>query len=309
MRIRYGAFLGLIVLTLAGVTASLAEVDVNVQVNFNELNDYGEWVVVPGYGTVWRPDADPDWRPFVYGHWAYSSDGWIWDSDEPFGWIVCHYGNWYYDDDQGWVWLPGYKWSAARVRWYVTDNEIGWAPLFPEPRHGYHQNAIHLQWTFAPVSLFTSVDVRSHLAIRRDAAPSGVRAQVYAGPPRREFIQQRLGTPIRSTSIKKLRMTSREKHLIKIEVQNQKRPAIEIPVGPKYKRVNPRWQSVPDKTKPGGWRSAPLWGKKKSGSIPAMTRTIRATTRRITTPERKRQKCTLNRYHVSVGLSKEEVGE
>jgi hypothetical protein len=81
MKVQNIVFLGLAVMVFTGVMASRAAADVNVNVNFSELNDYGEWVIVPGYGTVWRPDADPDWRPFVYGHWVYSSDGWVWDSD------------------------------------------------------------------------------------------------------------------------------------------------------------------------------------------------------------------------------------
>ncbi|MDD5675985.1 MAG: hypothetical protein PHC61_17575, partial [Chitinivibrionales bacterium] len=115
MKIQNLVFLVLTVVFIAGVKVSRAEVDVSINANFSELNDYGEWVMVPGYGSVWRPDADPGWRPFVYGHWVYSNEGWVWDSDEPFGWIVCHYGNWYNDREQGWVWVPGYEWSPARV--------------------------------------------------------------------------------------------------------------------------------------------------------------------------------------------------
>jgi len=243
MRVQNIVFLCLAVMVLTGFTVSRADVvvgarvNLNTNVNFSELNDYGEWVIVPGYGTVWRPDADPGWRPFTYGHWVYTNDGWLWDSDEPFGWIVCHYGNWAYDDDQGWVWLPGYEWSPARVRWHVTDHEIGWAPLFPEPRHGYHQNVIQLQWTFAPLPFFTSVEVRRHIAFRDNPAPRGVRVQVSAGPPQREFVQRSMRTPIVSIALNKVRVTTREHPLVRVEVQNRERPSIEVPVGPKYKRV------------------------------------------------------------------------
>jgi len=246
MKVLTIVFLSIIVMVLIGFTVSRADVvvgarvNLHANVNFSELNDYGEWVIVPGYGTVWRPDADPGWRPFTYGHWVYTNDGWLWDSDEPFGWVVCHYGNWAYDDDQGWVWLPGYEWSPARVRWHVTDNEIGWAPLFPEPRHGYHQNAIQLQWTFAPLPFFTSVEVRHHIAFRDNPAPGGVRVRVSAGPPPREFVQRSTGTPIVSIALNKVRVTTREHPLIKVEVRNRKHPAIETPVGPKYKRVKTR---------------------------------------------------------------------
>jgi hypothetical protein len=129
----------------------------------------------------------------------------------------------------------------------VTDNEIGWAPLYPEPRHGYHQNAIHMQWIFAPVPFFTSVEVRSHVAIRANSAPGEVRVHVYAGPPRREFVQRSIRTPIVSIPINKVRVTTREKPLIRVEVQGQERPHVDVPIGPKYKRVVVRSEPMPGK--------------------------------------------------------------
>jgi len=110
-----------------------ADVSVNVRMDFADLDEYGEWYKLPRIGWVWAPDADPGWRPFVYGRWEWTPEGWGWIADEPFGWIVCHYGNWYYDDDIGWVWVPGYDWSPARVQWVDTDYEIAWAPLPPPP--------------------------------------------------------------------------------------------------------------------------------------------------------------------------------
>lgn len=248
MRIQNIVFLSLAMIVFTGVTASRAQVDMQVSANFSELNDYGEWVIVPGYGTVWRPDAAPDWRPFTYGHWVYSRDGWVWDADEPFGWIVCHYGNWFYDDNQGWVWLPGNQWSPARVKWYVTDNEIGWAPLYPEPRQGYHQSAVHMQWTFAPVPFFTSVELHGHIAMRANPEAGEARVHVYAGPPRREFVQRSIRTPIVTVALNKVRVTTHALPLVRVEVQNRVRPNIEVPVGPKYKRVTVQSQSEQDKT-------------------------------------------------------------
>jgi hypothetical protein len=245
MKIKNIVLLSMLVIVLTGITASRAGVDVRVSANFIELNDYGEWVIVPGYGTVWRPFAGPDWRPFMYGHWVYTSDGWMWDSDEPFGWVVCHYGNWYYDDDQGWVWLPGYDWSPARVRWYVTDDEIGWAPMFPEPRHGFPHGAMYMQWTFSPTRFFTAVEVRSHLAVRPRPEHGAVRVQVYDTPPRREVIQRIVGAPIVSISLNKVRVTTREHPLVRVEAQNRERSNIEVPVGPKYKKVMVKNQPEP----------------------------------------------------------------
>ncbi|MDD5673583.1 MAG: hypothetical protein PHC61_05445, partial [Chitinivibrionales bacterium] len=187
-----------------------------------------------------RPDADPGWRPFVYGHWVYSNEGWVWDSDEPFGWIVCHYGNWYNDREPGWVWVPAYEWSPARVRWHVTDDEIGSSPLLPEPRHGHHRNAIEVEWSFCPVQFFTEGEIFSHVAIRAHPERSGVQVRVYAGPPRREFVQRVVRTPIVSISLNKVRVTTHERPLIRVEVGRREPARIVVPIGPRYKRVTVR---------------------------------------------------------------------
>ena len=245
MQIRNIVFLSAAVMILAGAFASRAQVEINASVNFSELNDYGEWVMVPGYGTVWRPDAGPDWRPFVYGHWVYSNEGWVWDSDEPFGWIVCHYGNWFYDEDQGWVWLPGNTWSPARVKWHVTDNEIGWEPLYPELRPGHHWNKIHMQWTFCPVQFFTEVEVHKHVSVHARPEPGEMRVHVYSGPPHREFIQRTVHTPIVSINLNKVRVTTNNLSLVRVEVGNRERPHVEVPIGPMFKRTTVR-SGVPE---------------------------------------------------------------
>jgi|GEM_PF-1675758 hypothetical protein len=240
MRIKNIVLFSAVVMVFSGVALSRAEVQINAEVNFSELNDYGEWVMVPEYGRVWRPDAGPDWRPFMYGHWVYSNEGWVWDSDEPFGWMVCHYGNWYYDEDQGWVWLPGNTWSPARVRWYVTDNEIGWEPLFPERRPGHHWDKIHMQWTFCPVQFFIEGDVRSHVTIHPRPKAGEVSVHVYNGPPRREFVQRTVHSPIVSITLNKVRVTSNNRSLFKVEMGSKERPHVEVPVGPMFKRGNVR---------------------------------------------------------------------
>lgn len=238
----WSALAATVLLGAAGVHA-----EVNVQINFNELNGYGEWINIAGYGTVWRPDADRDWRPFTYGHWVYSNDGWMWDSDEPFGWIVCHYGDWLYDDDEGWVWLPGYSWSPARVRWRVTDNEVGWAPIFPRSRNGHYDNNRQMEWTFAPLQFFTSFEIHDHLEIRTARTPNEEQGYVSARPPERRFIQRGAPAPIVSINLDKINITARERPLVRVEVRHGERSNVEVPVGPKYKRVIIQNQSGEEK--------------------------------------------------------------
>ena len=107
----------------------------NYQHNYSlsDLNQYGEWVVVQPYGSVWRPFTIDNWEPFDYGHWSYIDNNWTWMSYEPFGWIVYHYGNWFDDPTYGWVWVPSYdSWSPGKVQWLINGDYISWAPLPPE---------------------------------------------------------------------------------------------------------------------------------------------------------------------------------
>jgi hypothetical protein len=230
------SFAGIFLALFLSVFSSKADVDVSVGLNFSELNDYGEWVHVHGLGRVWRPDAEEGWRPFMYGHWVYSNEGWLWDSDEPFGWMVCHYGSWYHDDDQGWVWVPGYEWSPARVEWYVTDNEIGWAPMFP-PGHHHRYGRDH--WMFCPTPMFTSIEVRDHLEIRPRPSHE-VSVHVYAGAPRIDFVRRYVHAPIVRITPNKVRVDAPGHSLFKVEVGNRPRIEVVVPVRSKSHRTEVR---------------------------------------------------------------------
>jgi Family of unknown function (DUF6600) len=111
-----------------------ADVNVAVGVNtadFGILAQHGQWITVPTYGSVWRPTVTAGWQPFTQGEWNWTDNGWIWNSDEPYGWVVYHYGNWHIQPRLGWVWIPGYEWSPARVQWTTYGSYVGWAPLPP----------------------------------------------------------------------------------------------------------------------------------------------------------------------------------
>ena len=76
------------------------------------LAAYGEWVDVGSYGWAWRPfRVAAGWRPYLYGHWAWTDEGWLWVSDEPYGWATYHYGRWAFEPGWGWVWVPGHEWA------------------------------------------------------------------------------------------------------------------------------------------------------------------------------------------------------
>ena len=99
---------------------------------YDALSPYGEWVSVPEWGWCWRPtDVPVGWRPYTYGHWAYTDAGYMWLSDYPWGWAPFHYGRWTYDPFYGWVWVPGDVWAPAWVAWRWGDDWCAWAPLPP----------------------------------------------------------------------------------------------------------------------------------------------------------------------------------
>ena len=95
------------------------------------LAPHGAWVQSGGFGTAWRPRVAAGWRPYYYGRWEWTNEGWLWVSEEPFGWATYHYGRWAWEAGQGWLWVPGYQWAPAWVSWRYGGDVVGWAPLAP----------------------------------------------------------------------------------------------------------------------------------------------------------------------------------
>jgi hypothetical protein len=121
-------------LLLAPAPPAAASVSVGVDIGFfhDSLSPYGDWIQTARFGLVWTPrQVDPGWRPYTYGHWAYTDYDWTWVSDEAWGWATYHYGRWAFDPSIGWVWVPGDEWAPAWVAWRADDDYVGWAPLPP----------------------------------------------------------------------------------------------------------------------------------------------------------------------------------
>jgi len=85
----------------------------------SDLNYYGNFMTVPGYGNVWQPYfIGANWSPFSDGGWAfYPGAGYRWVSGYPGGWIPYNDGNWAFAPGFGWVWQPGNwnSWNALPV--------------------------------------------------------------------------------------------------------------------------------------------------------------------------------------------------
>lgn len=113
----------------------------------SDLDAYGRWIYVPGYGNVWQPYQDAAWAPYHEGRWVWEPYwGWTWVSYEPWGWAPYHYGRWFFWESS-WVWWPGpvgpyYRplWAPAFVTFFGFGHHssfafgfgsIGWLPVGP----------------------------------------------------------------------------------------------------------------------------------------------------------------------------------
>jgi hypothetical protein len=180
------------------------------------LAPHGSWVTSSRYGRIWHPRVAAGWRPYYFGRWEWTNEGWLWVSDEPFGWAVYHYGRWAWDDPWGWVWVPGYQWAPAWVTWRTSGDVIGWAPLGPGfSLYVTSYPFVDFYWTFVPTVRFVSYPVyscayapshsrqffyRTAPAPARPAPRPGVVARTAPRPawggPSPRTIEQRLGRAI-----------------------------------------------------------------------------------------------------------------
>ncbi|HEX5874336.1 MAG TPA: DUF6600 domain-containing protein [Pyrinomonadaceae bacterium] len=102
-----------------------------------ELDYYGDWRNLDGYGYAWSPRVDQGWAPYQAGYWYTDYPyGPTWVSSEPWGYAPYHYGRWASVGDR-WYWIPERTnvapvYSPAMVSWVpFGDNQIGWVPLGP----------------------------------------------------------------------------------------------------------------------------------------------------------------------------------
>jgi len=149
-----------------------------------DLDYYGDWSDVSGYGHCWAPRVSSGWAPFRSGYWDLD-DVWgpSWVSSEPWGWAPYHYGRWAFVS-QRWYWVPSevttYTYAPATVAFISYADQFAWVPLGPGeayvPRYydDYYQpqylasqqviNVVSVQRTFVNYDVpggLTVVPVRS----------------------------------------------------------------------------------------------------------------------------------------------------
>ena len=98
----------------------------------SDLNYYGSFYNIPGYGMMWQPYlVGAGWDPFMNGAWTwYPGAGYTWVSAYPWGWTPYRYGSWTYLSSYGWFWQPGSTWAG-----WNTGPQIANAPsTFSVPR-------------------------------------------------------------------------------------------------------------------------------------------------------------------------------
>ncbi|MGB7601523.1 MAG: DUF6600 domain-containing protein [Candidatus Sulfotelmatobacter sp.] len=129
---------------------------------YEDLDEYGDWSYVAGYGMSWRPRAlAAGWAPYRFGHWAWVGPwGWTWVADEPWGFAPFHYGRWAFAGG-AWLWVPGPSvvrpvYAPALVGWvgggprlnfsFSFGAGVGWFPLAPGEVFipGYHVSRVYV---------------------------------------------------------------------------------------------------------------------------------------------------------------------
>jgi hypothetical protein len=165
-------------------------------IGYEDLDQYGVWRDVPGYGPVWSPTGVPvGWAPYHYGHWAWVDPwGWTWIDDAPWGFAPFHYGRWAFVGG-GWFWVPGRMVVGVRPVYapalvaFVGGPRFGvavglgggvgvaaWFPLGPGEvyRPAYHTSPVYVQNVnivhVTNVTVINNVNVTNVRYVNREVA-------------------------------------------------------------------------------------------------------------------------------------------
>ena len=95
------------------VSSAIVSGNNGITYGLSDLNSYGNYFYVPGYGYMWRPSSvGLGWDPFADGYWvSYPGYGYTFVSSYPWGWAPYRYGSWQFVNGYGWCWAPGSNWN------------------------------------------------------------------------------------------------------------------------------------------------------------------------------------------------------
>jgi len=136
----------------------------------SDLNYYGSFYNIPGYGMMWQPYlVGAGWDPFMNGAWMwYPGAGYAWISSYPWGWTPYRYGSWTYVNSYGWFWQPGRTWTG----WNTVPRIVNPPQHFNTPRMPTAPGQTLIVNRGAPVGVSGVIQGKS--AIRSDSAGLGV---------------------------------------------------------------------------------------------------------------------------------------
>jgi len=99
----------------------------------SDLNYYGSFMNVAGYGNCWQPYfSGAGWNPFMNGSWLWYPTGYTWVSSYPWGFMPYYYGSWnYVGGGTGWCWSPGSNWGMWNAVPMVVNAPRQFLPVRP----------------------------------------------------------------------------------------------------------------------------------------------------------------------------------
>jgi uncharacterized membrane protein YgcG len=116
----------------ANQTGAPANMGVNPNPEWNDLDASGNWYNVPGQGYVWSPydAANAGFDPYGNGSWMWTPGfGYLWASGYPWGYLPFQCGAWNFYNGFGWGWAPG---LGGCLPWwglgFYGGPNIGYAP-------------------------------------------------------------------------------------------------------------------------------------------------------------------------------------
>ncbi|MCC6864760.1 MAG: hypothetical protein IT280_01215 [Ignavibacteria bacterium] len=172
---------------------------------------------------IWKPEVTEGWKPYSNGRWEYCEQGWFWVSSDKWGNTTYNYGRWWHSPKFGWVWLPGYTWAPAWVRWRMTNDgkHVGWVALSPKAKwknetgitdKTYHYKNNDADWVFVDNNTFageiSSITLKSSNnsdLIKNSSLITEIKTEndrVFTGGPDAMEMEKRTGKKYNSKRLK-----------------------------------------------------------------------------------------------------------
>ena len=138
----------------------------------SDLNYYGAFSNVPGYGMMWQPFfTGVGWDPFMDGAWSfYPGYGYMFASAYPWGWMPYRYGNWMFLQGMGWMWQPGGYNTWMTVPSYTATNQAKVTPLVAPATTGQAGKTVLVGRATSSVSPFAA----SRMTLNANSAGMGI---------------------------------------------------------------------------------------------------------------------------------------